>query len=81
MSSFKTYIEIEVEVHYDYDAPQEQTKTDPAWDAQVTVNAVEVALPEGSVRVGRYPDIQPYLDKPTMESIKQQCFEDQRTEQ
>lgn len=81
MPSFKTHIEIEIEVHYDYDPFEEQTRTDPAHDAQVTVNVVEVALPEGSVRVGHYPDIQPYLDKSTRESIEQQCFENERTDQ
>ena len=80
MANFKTYIEIEVEVDYDYQPFEAQTKTDPEVYAEVTVNVVEVALPEGSVRVGRYPDIQPYLDKSIMESIQQQCFEDQRTD-
>ena len=78
MPSFKTYIEIEVEVDYDYQPFEEQTRTDPKVDAEVTVNTVEVALLEGSVRVGRYPDISPYLTKPTIESINQRCFEDQR---
>lgn len=80
MSSFKTYIEIEVEVDYDYQPFEEQTRTDPKVDAEVTVNTVELALPEGSVRVGHYPDIQSYLDKSTMESIEQKCFENERDE-
>ena len=80
MSSFKTYIEIPVTVDYHYQPFEAQTKTDPEVYAEVTVNVVEVALPEGSIRVGHYPDIQSYLDKSTMESIEQQCFEDQRKE-
>ena len=80
MGSFKTHIEIEVEVFYDYDPFEEQTRTDPHHDAQVTVSAVEIALPEGSVRVGHYPDISNSLTKEISASLEEQCFENEANE-
>lgn len=76
MSTFKTHIEIEVVVDYDYQPYEPQSKDCPETYAEVTVNVVEVVLPKGSVGFG---DIQPYLDKSTMESITEQCFEQEQT--
>lgn len=79
MPSFKTHIEIEVEVFYDYQPFEDKTLTYPGADAQVTINVVEIALPDGSVRVGRYPDISNLLTKEINASLEEQCFENEAT--
>ena len=78
MSSFKTYIEIEVEVEYDYQPFEAQTRTDPEVYADIECISVAVRV---SSRSNSVVCIEDALDEKTMESIKQQCFEDQRTDQ
>ncbi len=36
----KIWIELELDVEYDYSPSVEQTRTDPAWDAELTVTSV-----------------------------------------
>lgn len=75
MSKFKTFIEIEVEVEYDYQPYEPQSKDCPETYAEVEpifVSVCGVTL-EGDKHVHVFND----LDKSTMESIKQQCFENE----
>jgi len=65
--SIETSIEdVDVVVWFDYTPAQRQTLTDPAWDSEVTINAIET---KGRV------DIQNALFGADVEAMRLECFE------
>ena len=66
---FKTHIgdEVEVTVWFDYEPFQPQTRTDPEFMAQVTINAVLIDEDDDQ-------DIADILKKDIIEHLKEKCF-------
>jgi hypothetical protein len=66
MPTLKRCEEVEQRVEFDYEPPQEQTRTDPSYPSQVTINSVTVFGVE----------ILPAMSRSKIDALEELCLGD-----